>query len=429
MRIGIITWFTGPNYGTNLQAIALQYYLRKQGYEVELINCEVESEYSKNRRTFIEKIEFFPEKCAQKLACRVFFKKEKAIRDEKLVKTIRKNCILTRRCEAEKDLVEVFNSFDLLISGSDQIWNPNWYHRFYYADYEGVMTRRISYAPSMGVTKILDEVEPEIKRSVSKFEAVSNEADVFITGSDQVWNYLIVDRDGTYYLDFVKNRRTCSYAASFGVASIPQEYREFYRKNLNNIDSISVREGSGAEIVKNVTGREAKVMPDPTLLVNQETWNRLCATPNDTGKYILVYKITKADKLLSFSKKLSKKTGLPIVYIPNDLKSGSIGKLKTNVGPEEWLGYIKNAEYVVTNSFHGTVFSILFNKKFFSEVSSKVNPSTSRLKSLLEMFGLEERTLECYTDKMLDKELDKAEINKVLEAQRERAYDFFKQVF
>ena len=102
MRIGIITWFTGPNYGTNLQAIALQYYLRKQRYEVELINCEVESEYSKNRRTFIEKIEFFPEKCAQKLACRVFFKKEKAIRDEKLVKTIRKNCILTRRCEAEK---------------------------------------------------------------------------------------------------------------------------------------------------------------------------------------------------------------------------------------------------------------------------------------------------------------------------------------
>ena len=173
MRIGIITWFTGPNYGTNLQAIALQYYLRKQGYEAELINCEVESEYSKNRRTFIEKIEFFPEKCAQKLACRVFFKKEKAIRDEKLVKTIRKNCILTRRCEAEKDLVEVFNSFDLLISGSDQIWNPNWYHRFYYADYEGVTTRRISYAPSMGVTKILDEVEPEIKRSVSKFDAIS----------------------------------------------------------------------------------------------------------------------------------------------------------------------------------------------------------------------------------------------------------------
>lgn len=256
-----------------------------------------------------------------------------------------------------------------------------------------------------------------------------NEADVFITGSDQVWNYLIVNRDSAYYLNFVKDKRTCSYAASFGIASIPLEYQDFYKKNLNNIDYISVRETNGVEIVKSMIRRDAKVMPDPTLLLNQKIWNEMCVVPNQIGKYILVYKITKADKLLLFSKELSKITGLPIVYIPNDLKSGSIGKLKTNVGPEEWLGYIKNAEYVVTNSFHGTVFSILFNKKFFAEVSSKVNPSTSRLKSLLEMFGLEERTLDCYTDKMLDKELDKAEINKVLEAQRERAYDFFKQVF
>ena len=173
MRIGIITWFTGPNYGTNLQAIALQYYLRKQGYEAELVNCEVESEYNKNRKTFIERVEFLPEKWAQKFARRVFFRKEKAARDEKLKRAIQKNCILTKRCENEKDLVEVFNSFDLLISGSDQIWNPNWYHRFYYADYEGVKTRRISYAPSMGVTKIADEVEPEIRRSVSKFDVIS----------------------------------------------------------------------------------------------------------------------------------------------------------------------------------------------------------------------------------------------------------------
>ena len=121
MKIGIITWFTGPNYGTNLQAIALQYYLRKQRYAVELVNCEVESAYNKNRRTLIEKIEFFPEKWAEKFARRVFFKSEKAIRDEKLAKTIHKNCILTRRCDAEKDLVEVFNSFDLLISGDYRI--------------------------------------------------------------------------------------------------------------------------------------------------------------------------------------------------------------------------------------------------------------------------------------------------------------------
>lgn len=149
MRIGIITWFTGPNYGTNLQVIALQYYLRKQDYEVCIVNCEVDSEYSKNRKTLIERIEFFPEKWAQKFARRVFFKKPIAVRNKKLAASIRRNCVLTRRCNTERDLVETFNSFDLLISGSDQIWNPNWYHRFYYADYDGVKTRRISYAPSI----------------------------------------------------------------------------------------------------------------------------------------------------------------------------------------------------------------------------------------------------------------------------------------
>ena len=105
------------------------------------------------------------------------------------------------------------------------------------------------------------------------------------------------------------------------------------------------------------------------------------------------------------------------------------GKLKTNVGPEEWLGYIKNAEYVVTNSFHGTVFSILFNKKFFSEVSAKVIPSTSRLKSLLRMFDLENRTIEQFTEEMITEELNSEIINNILVSQRNKAQNFFKEVF
>jgi hypothetical protein len=143
----------------------------------------------------------------------------------------------------------------------------------------------------------------------------------------------------------------------------------------------------------------------------------------------LVYKITKADKLLTFAKKLSQKTGLPIVYIPNDLKSGSVGKLKLDVGVEEWLGYIKNAEYVVTNSFHGTVFSILFERKFFAEMSKKVNPSTSRLNSLLKMFGLENRTFDNYTDEMLNGELCHSAIEEQLKFQKDKANAFFEQVF
>ena len=93
------------------------------------------------------------------------------------------------------------------------------------------------------------------------------------------------------------------------------------------------------------------------------------------------------------------------------------------------MGYIKNAEYVVTNSFHGTVFSILFNKKFFSEVSSKVNPSTSRLNSLLKMFGLERRTIEQFTENLLTEEIDSEAVNRVLISQKNKAHEFFKEVF
>lgn len=256
-----------------------------------------------------------------------------------------------------------------------------------------------------------------------------DEADVFITGSDQVWNYLIVNKDSAYYLDFATEKTTCSYAASFGISEIPKEYRTFYKQNLRKIDFISVREKNGVGLVESLIGQRAEVMPDPTLLINQKTWEMLSIAPAQKEKYILVYKITKADRLLKFAKTLSKKTGLSIVYIPNDLKSGSIGHLKTNVGPEEWLGYIKHAEYIVTNSFHGTVFAVLFNKKFFSEVSDKVNPSTSRLQSLLVMFGLEHRTIDQYTDIVLDEELDAEKIKDVLATQRSYAHEYFRKVF
>lgn len=368
MRIGIITWFTGPNYGTNLQAIALQYYLRKQGYEVELINCEVESEYSKNRRTFIEKIEFFPEKCAQKLACRVFFKKEKAIRDEKLVKTIRKNCILTRRCEAEKDLVEVFNSFDLLISGSDQIWNPNWYHRFYYADYEGVTTRRISYAPSMGVTKILDEVEPEIKRSVSKF------------------------------------------------------------------DAISVREENAASLLEPYSKYKPVVAVDPTLLLDSNDWASILPPTGAAPKsdYVLGFFIEGNFDHLHATKKFAKQKKMKYVFVPySGLSYYQIGDRRADAGLEDLLELIRNARYVITDSFHITVFSIIHRKQFYSFMRYRENPVTStnsRIRNLLHMAGLENRGLEFGTRKIKElPDIDYAPHMKMLQQEIEKSKEFLQK--
>lgn len=221
----------------------------------------------------------------------------------------------------------------------------------------------------------------------------NDEADIFIVGSDQVWNYQIINQDDVFFLSFVKNKITCSYAASFGVDSIPNKFEDFYKNHLSKIKFISVRENSGVTLCKKIIDREVEQLPDPVFLLPKSMWETVQKKPKSVKPYILVYKITKADKLLTFAKILSKKTGLQIIYVPNDLKDGIIGSLNLSVGPEEWLGYIKNAEYVITNSFHGTVFSIIFKKKFFVEVANNSNKTGSRLYSLLELFDLQNRLI------------------------------------
>ena len=368
MKIGIITWFTGPNYGTNLQAIALQYYLRKQGYETELVNCEVESEYIKNRRTFIEKIEFFPEKWAEKFARRVFFPKEKAIRDKKLAGTVRENCIFTRQCKDEKDLIEVFNSFDLLVSGSDQIWNPNWYHRFYYADYEGVTARRISYAPSMGVTQILNEVEPEIRRSVSKFDAVS------------------------------------------------------------------VREETAVSLLEPYTKYKPVVVVDPTLLLDSNDWALILPPTGGApkGDYVLGFFIEGNFNHLHATKRFANQKKMKYVFVPySGLSYYQIGDRHADAGLEDLLELIRNAHYIITDSFHITVFSIIHRKQFYSFMRYRENPVTStnsRIRNLLHMVGLENRGLKFGTKKIKElPDIDYAPHMKMLQKEIERSKEFLKK--
>lgn len=340
MKIGIITWFTGPNYGTNLQAIALQNYLRKQGYDVKIVNYEVESKYNKNRRTLIEKIEYFPEKYAQKFARRIFFKKEKAIRDKKLSRAIQDNCILTKRCENEDDLVSVFNSFDLLISGSDQVWNPNWYHRFYYADYQGVTTRRISYAASMGVTEIIKEVEPEIRRSISKF------------------------------------------------------------------DAISVREQNAISLLEPYVTCKPVAVVDPTLLLNSEDWAAIFPPTGEAPKedYVLGFFIEGNFNHIIATRKFADKNKMKYVFVPyGGLSYYQIGDRHGDAGLEDLLELIRNARYVITDSFHITVFSIIHRKQFYSFMRYRENPITStnsRIRNLLHMAGLENRGLEYNTKRI-----------------------------
>ena len=286
-----------------------------------------------------------------------------------------------------------------------------------------------------GKSKRIEQFRADCFKLTKRYDAdnikeANSEADVFITGSDQVWNHLIIGDDTNYFLDFTApDKKTCSFAASIGVKRIPEEYAALYKKAITHIGRISVRESSGIKALEEIGVNGAELNPDPTVLISEEQWKKLSVVPKLNKKYILVYKITKADKLLSFAKNLSKLTGYPIIYIPNDLKSGVVGSLKLGVGPREWLGYIQNAEYVVTNSFHGTMFSILFGTKFFSEVSGKVNPSASRLLTLLHMFGLEERILDRFDKNLLEKELPREQIRSICAEQQEKVHQFFEKVY
>ena len=368
MRIGIITWFTGPNYGTNLQAIALQYYLRKQGHEVEIVNCEVESKYAKNRRTFFERVAFQPEKYAEKFARRVFFKNEIASRDKKLANAIQKNCVLTKRCENEKDLIEIFNSFNLLISGSDQIWNPNWYHRFYYADYDGVTTRRISYAPSMGVMTIEPEVKPEIRRSVSKY------------------------------------------------------------------DVVSVREDKAVSLLEPYSKNKPVVVVDPTLLLDSNDWASILPPTGAAPKsdYVLGFFIEGNFDHLHATKNFAKQKKMKYVFVPySGLSYYQIGDRRADAGLEDLLELIRNARYVITDSFHITVFSIIHRKQFYSFMRYRENPVTStnsRIRNLLHTAGLENRGLEFGTRKIKElPDIDYAPHMKMLQREIEKSKEFLQK--
>ena len=286
--------------------------------------------------------------------------------------------------------------------------------------YEGKRNKIEDFRKYIRLTESYDE---------NTIKDASDIADIYIAGSDQIWNYQIIGNDGTFFLDFVKdNKKTCSYAASFGVNMIPNEKIEFYKEKLKRINYLSVREEIGCQIIDQLINRKSCTVLDPVMLLRKSEWERLCIKNEFKKPYILVYKITKADQLINFAIRLAKLTGFDIVYVPNDIKSGFIGKTLFNIGPEDWLSLIKNANYVVTNSFHGAVFSILFHKKFFVEASPNVNSSTSRLDDLLETFNLEHLKIEKFNSSLLNGKINISNIDDVLETERNISAEFLNSV-
>ncbi len=260
----------------------------------------------------------------------------------------------------------------------------------------------------------------------------ANNYDCYIAGSDMIWHWHTVDGkeifDANYFLDFVTDsNKKNSYAASFGTDSIPDNYKDFYYNHLSTFNKISIREKSGISFLKDLN-KSVNVNLDPSLLLDKEKWNLLNLKKRKHGKYILVYEVGKlTDRMVEYAKKLSELKGYKIIYLNSEynVKNQLIHKNSYfGFSPADFITWFSSAEYVITNSFHGTAFSIIYEKPFLSEIDSWIK--NNRSLELLLLLGLEERILTDDCD--IDKPINWESVQEKLQLEREKSYCYLKQI-
>lgn len=328
-KISTITFHSSYNYGSNLQAYALQEYVKKL--------CNYDCNYS-----IIN-----------------YRKKEQ--------KDMYKSCF-------EKSGIKNKIKRILLFKQKDKLKQKQ-------LSFEDFINRKLN------VTKEYSnicEIEDNILNS-----------DYFISGSDQLWNIRAIDFDWAYFLEFVKNGKKISYSASFGPKKINFSDSEFNRikKDLSLYDMLSVREEGSLKVVKDIIDDEPEINIDPTLLLTKEEWQQIIPRSQIIKHdYILLYNLKDDYKINKLARKISKILKLPVVVTlysgRNELFSGFERHYET--GPIEFLNLVENASLVLSSSFHGTIFSIIFEKPFFA-----INGLEDyRINTLLNKLNLSNRTIE-----------------------------------
>jgi len=255
----------------------------------------------------------------------------------------------------------------------------------------------------------------KVYSSKSELGSQADNYSAFLVGSDQLWLPSNIAAD-YYTLNFVpKDIRKIAYATSFGVSTLPQSTQKSAKMFLPRIDYISVREITGQKLIRDLTGIDVPVVCDPTLLLTADEWKTIqVEEPFIKDKYIFCYFLGDNPYPRRFARELKNKTGYKIValqqidaYIRSDTRFAD--EAPYNVGPSDFINLIRNAEFVCTDSFHGTVFSILNHKTFFSfrRFKTKSTMSTnSRIDSLLEVLDIKSRLLE--GNESVDEEMNKS---------------------
>ena len=343
-RIGIITrYYKSINYGGNLQAYALCQFLNKNGYNAEQICFSEKTKDKSIKKTFLR---------------RLFLK----------IKRIFKNPIRELFIAPnEKRLCKKYN-----------VWERRTKAFYKFNTHSIPHSNEVFYTNSI-------------------FKCVED-YDIFITGSDIVWN--LKKYDPPYFLNFVPNSKIkMAYAASLGMNSLTEEQKKFLEKHLQGYLQISVREKDAVQLLKGITSVIPIQVADPTLLLSKSDWDSICSNRLISEKYVFCYFLGNNKKERVLAKKYAAKRGLQLVSIqpsvgtdPILLRDFQFGDIRLyDATPEDFISLIKYAECVFTDSFHAVVFSSIYQRDFFVFNRNKTNSLNTRIKSIVELLGTEER--------------------------------------
>ncbi len=340
MKIGIVTFHSAHNYGAVLQAWSLQEYLRQQGHQPEIVNL---------RLPVIDKL------------YRIVNKTNK-----KVCKSWRVNCLVNEAYYRARCI------YRYIMPDTGKVEKYRKFEHF------------INHV--LPVTKEFSQYEDLCKANLRY--------DALIAGSDQIWNAVMMKNiSPAYFLQFAnEDAIRISYAASIGTDEIPEEYKMLFRRYLRSFDHISVREKRAQEEVEALTSLPVDLVADPTFLLDQKAFDALREEPKASGKYIYVHNVhlSRVDEALNgVVEEMSKRLNLPVIHNWNKkIFSNEAGHFTGGVG--EFLGLVASAEYIVTNSFHCTVFAIIYRRNFITVPHYK---HPDRMRNLLESLGIPEHLI------------------------------------
>ena len=365
MKTGLVTFYHIHHYGALLQAYATEQAVERCGSECEIVDYYV----NQNNDLFRKPTGLGSAAADVHTALHYGPLKARYQRFETFSKQYLR--ISGHRFESLEELKGVELPYDVILSGSDQIWNP--------------------------------KIFPD-----GHFDPV--------------------------FFGAFTDRRKIAYAPSFGIPRIPEEMEEELRGYLEQFSHLSVRERQGRRIVRDLTGREVEVVLDPTLLLTAEQWKAMASDTLFSGRnalpkggYLLCYCISRPGALEPYIRRLAAETGLPVVQLCGiRQKVHPKARCVLDAGPAEFLSLFANAAAVCTNSFHGTVFSLQFQVPFFTAVSPAelAAPESSRTFSLLSRLGLQDRIIGTGTSAGPGDPVDWAAAGERLEAERQASLDY-----